>query len=70
MNKNKLTRILAGIFILFTFTSCVYHAKKSQKLLATAAIQSYDLIVVPGIAYDSTGWTRIMKASILVEVFV
>ena len=64
MNKNKLTRILAGIFILFTFTSCVYHAKKSQKLLAKAATQSYDLIVVPGIAYDSTGWTRIMKARV------
>ena len=64
MNKHTLTRIITGLFIVLTFTSCVYHAKKSQKLLAAAATQTFDVIVVPGISYDSTGWSRIMKARV------
>jgi len=61
---SKIIRICTGIFIVATFTSCIYHNKKCQKLYAAAATQKYDLVVVPGIAYDSTGWTRIMKARV------
>lgn len=64
MNKHKLIRIFTGLFIIGTFTSCVYHAKKSQKLLAVAATQTYDMVIVPGIPYDTTGWSRIMKARV------
>jgi hypothetical protein len=43
----------------------MYNAKKSQKLVAAASLQKFDLIVVPGISYDSsTGWDRTMKARV------
>lgn len=64
MTTSKFIRICMGIFIICTFTSCIYHNKKCQKLYAAAATQTFDVIVVPGIAYDSTGWSRIMKARI------
>jgi uncharacterized SAM-binding protein YcdF (DUF218 family) len=52
------------IWLLLSLNSCSFSSKASKKLLTLAAREKYDLIIVPGVPYDGTGWSRTMKGRV------
>jgi len=58
---------LRFIFYLSFFgliTSCSFSEKTASKHLKKALTKTYDVIVVPGIPFEETGWDRIMKGRV------
>jgi uncharacterized SAM-binding protein YcdF (DUF218 family) len=49
---------------LFVFSSCSYSKKSAAKLLAEAKTKSYDIIVVPGVPFNTPEWDRVMRGRV------
>lgn len=64
----KHTRILliAAIFsmMMLGLQSCFLSSAESKQLLSEKIPQTYDVIIVPGIAFQNHQWDRVMKARI------
>lgn len=52
------------------FNSCTFTEKKAQRLYDHAKDQVYDMVIVPGIPLQDTGWDRIMKGRIYWSKFL
>ncbi len=63
VNLRTWTIILAS-GLLSIFGSCSYSSRKTVKLYNQAKIQSYDMVVVPGVPLENGTWSRVMKARI------
>lgn len=44
--------------------SCSFSAKTTTRYLNEAFIESYDMVVVPGVPFSKDGWVRTMKARV------
>lgn len=47
------------------FYSCTYSSKATHRLFEKAAIQVYDVVVVPGVPLEDGKWSKIMKGRVL-----
>lgn len=55
---------LALITFCLLFQSCSYSKKAAGKLLEEAKTTSYDVIVVPGVPFNTPNWDRVMKGRV------
>ncbi|MEO8768626.1 MAG: YdcF family protein [Ferruginibacter sp.] len=58
---------LSIFFVLLTSTllsSCSYSKKSARKLLEEAKTKSYDIIVVPGVPFNTPHWDKIMRGRV------
>ena len=47
-----------------TFISCSFSSKTTKRLLEESAEKKYDIVIVPGIPFDSVQWDRVMKGRV------
>lgn len=59
----RLSLLLITLVSLFLY-SCSYSKKAAGKLLEEAKTKSYDIIVVPGVPFNTSGWDRIMRGRV------
>jgi uncharacterized SAM-binding protein YcdF (DUF218 family) len=60
---------MSRLLMLFGFTmimvSCSFTQKRSSKLYANASLETYDIVVVPGVPFENGAWSRTMQGRIL-----
>ena len=52
------------LIVLFIFSSCSFSDRTCKKYFAAAVGKTYDMIVVPGIPFNESGWDSTMKARV------
>jgi hypothetical protein len=62
--SNQKFGLLILSFLLLAFQSCHYSKPTAQKLFAKAQNQSFDMVVVPGIPFEDSIWSRTMKGRV------
>ena len=63
-NPAYIVRYIFTTILLLAFTSCYYSRKATKKLLQQASTKTYDVIIVPGVPFESGGWSRTMMGRI------
>jgi uncharacterized SAM-binding protein YcdF (DUF218 family) len=56
--------ILIMISLSFFLYSCSYSSKAAEKLLDKAKTTSYDIIVVPGVPFNTPQWDKVMRGRV------
>ena len=62
VSQKKMPLVL--LILCFLFQSCSYSKKAAGKLLEEAKTRSYDVIVVPGVPFNTPNWDRVMKGRV------
>ncbi|HVM88374.1 MAG TPA: YdcF family protein [Puia sp.] len=58
----KLSIILSVVMVsVLILNSCSFSSKASRKLYDQAAVEKFDLVIVPGVPFEDGKWNRIMK---------
>lgn len=48
----------------FMLLSCSFSSRTAKRLFGEAEKKQYDMIIVPGVPFDTSGWSRTMKARV------
>jgi uncharacterized SAM-binding protein YcdF (DUF218 family) len=70
IRKDQAIIYLLFLFYLFILPSCSFSERATKKLYANASQKTYDMIVVPGGTYHTTGWDSILKGRIYWSKFL
>ena len=71
MTINKYGSVVIFSFITaLIFTACSFSENKSKKMYAKAAMNTYDIIIVPGVPLEDSIWSRTMKGRVYWSKFL
>jgi uncharacterized SAM-binding protein YcdF (DUF218 family) len=57
-------RCVVCLFFLWNIVSCSFSAKTTRRYLNESLTKTYDVIAVPGVPFNETGWDSVMKARV------
>lgn len=56
--------LLFSSYLLLTACGCMFSSKATKSYLGDAENQQYDVIIVPGVPFENSVWSRTMKARV------
>jgi uncharacterized SAM-binding protein YcdF (DUF218 family) len=66
-----LTRLSTAVLtICFFFQGCAFSERTTLRLFNEVSNEQFDVVIVPGVPYDTTGWSRTMKGRVYWSKFL